>query len=78
MWVVGDLPAPAADETEPPDLPPAPDGPQGWFDVPYSYAWGRQAEHFIAAHGGRAEEVAIGCDDPVSIYEKVSLVVVKG
>ena len=77
LWIVGELPAPGPEETEPPDLPPAPEGPQGWFDVPYSYVWGRQTEAFIATHGGRTEVVMTGSDD-VNIYEKASLAVVKG
>ena len=78
LWIVGDLPAPEPNETEPLDLPAAPGGPQGWFDVPYSYVWGRQADYFIAAHGGHIEAVPTGSDDAVSIYEKASLSVVKG
>ena len=77
LWIVGDLPAPEADETEPPDLPPAPGGPQGWFDVPYTYVWGRQVEHFIASHGGHIEPVSTGSDDGVNLYEKASLGFVK-
>ena len=78
LWIVGGLPAPGPNETEPPDLPPAPGGPQGWFDVPYSYVWGRQADYFIAAHGGHIEAVPTGSDNAVSIYEKASLSVVNG
>ena len=78
LWIVGDLPAPEPGETAPPDLPPAPDGPYGWADVPYSYVWGRQAESFIAAHGGRAEAVPTGSGEGVNLYEKASLAVVKG
>ena len=78
LWIVGELPPPEPGETAPPDLPPAPEGPYGWADVPYSYVWGRQAEHFIAAHGGQTEAVPIGSSDGVSRYEKASLAVVSG
>ena len=78
LWIVGELPAPESGETAPPDLPPAPETQYGWADMPYSYVWGRQTEHFIAAHGGRTEVVPIGSGDGVSIYEKSSLAVVKG
>jgi hypothetical protein len=78
LWIVGELPAPAPDETALPDLPPAPEGPYGWSDVPYTYVWGRQAQHFIAAHGGRTEVIPIGSGDNISIYEKASLSVVNG
>ena len=76
LWIVGDLPPPGRGETEPPDLPPAPEGPQGWFDEPYSYVWGRQADCFIAAHGGRAQAVPTGAGDAVNSHEKASLAVV--
>ena len=75
---MGELPTPEPGETAPPDLPPAPEGPQGWSDVPYIYVWGRQTEHFIAAHGGRTELVPIGSGEGVSMYEKSTLAVVKG
>jgi hypothetical protein len=78
LWIVGDLPAPQPGETEPPDLPPAPESPYGWSDVPYSFVWGRQTDCFIAAHGGRIEAVPTGTDDAVNPYEKASLSVVKG
>jgi hypothetical protein len=78
LWIVGELPEPEPGETIPPDLPPAPEGPDGWADVPYSYVWGRQTESFIAAHGWKIEAVPTGSGDPVNLYEKASLAVVKG
>jgi len=78
LWIVGDLPAPESGETVPPDLPPAPEGPLGWSDVPYTYVWGRQTESFIAANGGRTETIPLGSNDPVSPHEKASLSVVRG
>jgi hypothetical protein len=47
-------------------------------DMPHSYVWGGQTEHFIAAHGGRIGAVHIGSGDGVSVFEKSSLGVVKG
>jgi len=76
LWIVGELPPPEPGETAPPDLPPAPDGPYGWADMPYSYVWGRQAESFIAAHGWQTEALPTGSGDDVSSYEKSSLSVV--
>jgi hypothetical protein len=78
LWIVGDLPLPEPGETAPPDLPPAPDGPYGWADAPYSYVWGRQAQHFIAALGGQPKVIAVGGGDAVSPYETASLAVVSG
>ena len=77
LWIVGELPPPQPGETEPPDIPPAPEGPQGWFDVPYSYVWGRQADYFLSALGRRVERVPTGSDATVSIYENASLTVVE-
>ncbi len=77
LWIVGTLPPPKPDETEVPDLPPAPNGPQGWFDVPYTYVWGRQVEHFIGAGQRRIEEVPIDFGEGVNIYEDAPLAVVK-
>ncbi len=78
LWIVGDLPHPLEDETAPPDLPPAPNGPQGWFDVPYSYVWGRQAEYLLTIHRLRVEPVAIDFGVGANIYENASLSVVRG
>lgn len=78
LWIVGELPAPESEEKAPPDLPPAPESPYGWADMPYSYVWGRQTERFITAHGGHIEAVPIGPGEAVSIYEKSALAVVKG
>lgn len=47
-------------------------------DMPHSYVWGGQTEHFITAHGGHIEAVPIGSGDRISIFEKSSLAVVKG
>ena len=78
LWIVGELPAPQPGETAPPDLPPAPNGPYGWSDVPYSYVWGRQAQHFIAALGAQSELIPVGSGQGVSIYENSPLTLVKG
>jgi hypothetical protein len=78
LWIVGELPAPPPGETAPPDLPPAPDSPYGWLDVPYTYVWGRQTEHFIRTHGGQTEVVPVGTGEEVNLYETSSLSVVRG
>jgi hypothetical protein len=73
VWVVGDFPSPEPGETAPPDLPPAPEGPNGWFDVPYTYAWGRQAQHLLQGQAGKLKPIAIGKGRCVSRFEDVSL-----
>jgi hypothetical protein len=78
IWVVGSLPPPGADETQPPRLPPAPESPTGWFDEPYTYVWGRQFEHFLAAHARDATLVPAGNASCYSIYEDVPLFMISG
>jgi hypothetical protein len=78
IWIVGELPVAPPGETRPPDLPPAPDSPYGWADVPYSYVWGRQTEHFIRSQGGQIEVVSTNSGAAISPYERVPLSVVKG
>ncbi len=78
LWIVGDLPAAEPGETAPPDLPPAPDGPYGWLDVPYTYVWGRQTEYFIRTHGVQTEVIPILSGQEINMYEKSSLAVAKG
>jgi hypothetical protein len=78
LWIVGNLPPPRAGDTQPPDLPPAPEGPQGWFDVPYSYTWGRQLDFFLALQGGKVEPIPTSSDGVLNTYEKLSFGVVRG
>jgi hypothetical protein len=78
VWIVGDLPKPQAGETVPPDLPPAPGGSVGWYDVPYSYVWGRQLDYFLVSHGYQAQPVPLTIRQAVNPYEEASLSVVKG
>jgi hypothetical protein len=77
LWIVGNLPPAEPDEKVTPDLPPAPEGPSGWFDVPYSYVWGRQADLFITAQGRHIESIPTGADDRVNELERASLGLVK-
>lgn len=74
IWVVGALPPPLPGETQPPRLPPAPESPTGWFDEPYTYAWGRQFEFFLRSHAREATTVEIGVGRRYSMYEDVPLV----
>ncbi len=69
IWVVGRLPEAQPGETAPPTLPPAPNGPEGWFDEPYTYVWGRQTHHFLQGRGVRLEEVKLDLPTAVNRYE---------
>ena len=73
LWIVGRLPSPAPDETEPPTLPPAPSAPTGWFDEPYTYVWGRQLDHFLQSRLGRLTPVLVAPHANVLSYEDSAL-----
>jgi hypothetical protein len=73
LWIVGQLPAPVPGEAPAPDLPPAPNGPQGWSDDPYTYAWGRQVENYVSTHAQRVEPVQVAPDGCVSGFEDLTL-----
>ena len=78
VWIVGALPLPPPNEGEPPRLPPAPNGPWGWLDLPYSYHWGRQTGHFLRTHAARMVPVLMETEDGVNPEESLSLWVVQG
>jgi hypothetical protein len=59
VWLVGGLPPPVRGEQRAPVLPPAPEGPQRWFDEPYNYSWGRQTAEFIETTAGTTETVPL-------------------
>jgi hypothetical protein len=78
VWLVGRLPGPKPGETAPPELPPAPNGPWGWYDPPYDYSWGRQVEHFIRTNARQMEVIPISGTNGYTRYENVALSVVTG
>lgn len=75
VWVVGTLLFPAPGEA-PGDLPPAPEGLQGWRPLPYLVVWSRQAAALVRSHGAGIADVPVSAADPVSFYERVPLSVV--
>lgn len=78
VWVIGWLP-PHDPAQPPPELPPAPHGPQKWFDEPYSWSWGLQFAHFLANNATNA--VLLKMDEsigPVMPAEEMSALVVTG
>ncbi|HYH47595.1 MAG TPA: hypothetical protein VEG34_18080, partial [Thermoanaerobaculia bacterium] len=77
VWLVGeiDIPPPG---TPPPVLPPAPHPETGWLDVPYRTAWSRQLGAYLRDHARGGEQIALPAPSPVSGYEDVQLLVVRG
>ncbi len=59
-------------------LPPAPNGPYGWLDLPYYLVWLSQAEYFLKVHGARVRPVAVEQNGPVSVFENFPLFAAEG
>ncbi len=77
VWLVGGLGFLSPGE-EPGYLPPPPQGPQGWNEIPYLVLWSRQAASLIQRRAGRISEVAVPAGGPVSHYENLPLFVAQG
>ncbi len=77
VWLLGeiDIPEPGI---PPPVLPPAPHPETGWLDVPYRTAWSRQVGAFVRDHALGGERVEVPAPGPVSGYEDVELLAVRG
>jgi hypothetical protein len=77
VWLLGeiDIPPPGM---PPPVLPPAPHPETGWLDVPYRTAWSRQLGAYLRDHALGGEQIALPASGPVSGYEDVQLLVVRG
>jgi len=78
VWVVGSLPAPPSDVAPPAELPPAPDGPNGWFDEPYNQAWGVKLAYFFQSQARNVEPIVLDEDLRVERYENLALIRVRG
>jgi hypothetical protein len=72
VWVVGTLMAPPPDQP-PPSLPPAPNGPHGWYSGDYLQVWILQLGSYLQSHAGTAAETTPASSQPVSQYEKATL-----
>jgi hypothetical protein len=49
VWLVGDLTYPPPGQN-PPTIPPAPNGPDGWWSTPYQKVWAAEAGYYVQAH----------------------------
>jgi len=78
VWIVGKIPMPQPDEAPPADLPPAPNGPEGWADRPYSDAWGAKLTYFLAYHITNAVTLVDPTTNSVSPMENMSLTIATG
>jgi len=73
LWIIGRLPGPQPGETSVPELPPAPNGPYGWLDAPYTYVWGRQLAQPLSNYAGKIELVPVTSPTSVSPLEDEDL-----
>jgi len=77
VWLVGQLPIPQT-EAPPADLPPAPYGPLGWADEPYSDVWGTQASYFLLHHITNATLLVVTSTNTINPNEDMILVRTSG
>ena len=78
IWIVGRLHVPRPDEPPPGVLPPAPQGPEGWADRPYSDAWSARLAGFLVAHITNAVTLVDPSTNLVSPMENIPLIIAKG
>jgi hypothetical protein len=78
VWVVGHVIMPQPDQAPPTDLPPAPNGPQGWADQPYSYVWGARFGYLLVYHITNAVTLVDPRTNPVSPMENLPLTITSG
>lgn len=78
VWIVGSIPIIRVGKDPPPDLPPAPHGPDGWFDEPYNWTWGAQLYYLVETRAQAAKSVPIDSNDRVNPLENMALYVVSG
>jgi hypothetical protein len=72
VWVVGNVSAPPRGQV-PPSLPPAPNGPRGWYSGDYLVTWILQLGYFVQAHATAGGEIKLEIPQPVSSYENARL-----
>jgi len=77
VWVIGELAAPAEGQL-PPYLPPAPNGPNGWYSGDYLGAWNLQLGYFFKQHAITGDRINVQEDQAVNPYENSPLLVFSG
>jgi len=78
VWIVGSVPMPQPNEAPPADLPPAPNGPEGWADRPYTDAWGAKFSYFLVYHITNAITLVDPTTNSVSSMENMPLTITSG
>jgi hypothetical protein len=77
LWLVGGVAFPAKN-TLPPNLPPAPQSPCGWFCGPYFRVWSLQVGYVLGLHATHGEAVPVPVDQPICGFEDLPLIAIDG
>jgi len=78
IWLVGKILVPRPNADPPADLPPAPNGPQGWAEQPYMDAWSTRLGYFLVCHTTNAVTLVNPRTNSVSPLENLPLVITSG
>jgi hypothetical protein len=78
VWIVGNVPMPQPNQAPPADLPPAPHGPEGWADRPYTDAWSTRFGYLLVYHITNAVTFIDPTTNLVSSMENMPLAVATG
>ena len=57
-----------------PQLPPAPQGPTGWYEPPYEGVWSQQVFAYLSMHAGKFEALPEDVSNPVHPHERMEIV----
>ena len=77
VWVVGHTALPSA-ESSLLSLPPAPRGPWGWRDAPYTVSWTQQVTLFLEENAARERRIMVSAGGRVSGMENLRILVYLG
>lgn len=78
VWIVGAIEVPRPNHSAPGNLPPAPNGPQGWYDEPYTQVWGARLGAFLAQHAVTFTPVGDSPANSVNPMENMTLLEASG
>jgi hypothetical protein len=78
VWIVGNVPVPQPNQAPPVDLPPAPHGPEGWADRPYTDAWSARFGYLLVYHITNAVTLVDPTTNLVSSMENMPLAFATG
>ena len=78
VWIVGNVPMPHPNQAPPVDLPPAPRGPEGWGDQPYTFVWGARFSYRLVYQITNVVTLVGPMTNQVSPMEDMTLAIATG